>query len=442
MPERLLYTFYGDDFTGSTDVLEALASNGVEAVLFLDEPTAQQRAEFSSARAIGVAGSSRSQTPVWMEENLPSAFRALQQLHAPVTHYKTCSTFDSAPHIGNIGRALDLGREVFAGKYVPIVVAAPHLGRYVLFANLFAEAEGQIYRIDRHPTMRNHPVTPMHEADLRRHLAAQTATRVESVDMRAFEGGQLQQALDDQLNAGAEAILFDGLDEATAAQTGRLLWLEAERAPMFAVGSSGLTYALIHEWRRRGLLGSPNIPAAVAAAKPIVVLSGSCSPVTAGQIEWALKNGFAGVALDATAIGADNSGALMEQHLRQAREALSRNRSVVIYSALGERSAETQGELLGTRMGRLLRELIASTGVRRVAIAGGDTSSHAVAQLGIHALTFAGPLQPGAPLCRAHAADPTLDGLELVLKGGQIGSSDFFGQVMHPDSTKAVTDLV
>src|SRR6185437_10778586 len=129
--------------------------------------------------------------------------------------------------------------------------------------------------------------------------------------------------------------------------------------------SSGLTYALIHEWRRRGLLGSPNIPAAVAAAKPIIVLSGSCSPVTAGQIEWALKNGFAGVALDATAMGADNSGDLMEQHLRQAHEALSRNRSVVIYSALGERSAETQGELLGTRMGRLLRELIASTGVRR-----------------------------------------------------------------------------
>lgn len=442
MPERLLYTFYGDDFTGSTDVLEALASNGVEAVLFLAAPTPQQLADFSGAKAIGVAGSSRSQTPAWMEEHLPAAFRALERLHAPVTHYKTCSTFDSAPHIGNIGCALDLGREVFAGRYVPIIVAAPHLGRYVLFANLFAEAGGEIYRIDRHPTMRNHPVTPMHEADLRRHLAAQTATRVESVDMRAFAEDQLQQALDDQLNAGAEAVLFDGLDEATAAQTGRLLWSEAERGPMFAVGSSGLTYALIHEWRRRGLVEPADDHLPIAAAKPIVVLSGSCSPVTAGQIDWALTNGFAGVALDAAAMGANNSATLMERYLRQAREALARNRSVVLYSALGERSAETQGELLSTRMGTLLRELIISTGVRRIAIAGGDTSSHAVAQLGIHALTFAGPLQPGAPLCRAHADDAALDGLELVLKGGQIGSPDFFGQVMHPESIKPVADLI
>lgn len=129
----------------------------------------------------------------------------------------------------------------------------------------------------------------------------------------------------------------------------------------------------------------------------------------------------------------------MEQYLRQAREALSHKQSVVLYSALGGRSAEAQGEVLSTRMGRLLRELIVSTGVRRIAIAGGDTSSHAVAQLGIHALTFAGPLQPGAPLCRAHAENAALDGLELVLKGGQIGSRDFFGQVTRPDSAKAAT---
>ncbi len=70
--------------------------------------------------------------------------------------------------------------------------------------------------------------------------------------------------------------------------------------------------------------------------------------------------------------------------------------------------------------------LVQQTGIRRVVLCGGDTSSHAVQQLNLTALTFAGPLAPGAPLCRAHAAGG-LDGLELVLKGGQIGPEDFFG---------------
>jgi uncharacterized protein YgbK (DUF1537 family) len=74
----------------------------------------------------------------------------------------------------------------------------------------------------------------------------------------------------------------------------------------------------------------------------------------------------------------------------------------------------------------LLADLVQETRVRRIVIAGGDTSSHAVQQLNIFALTWLAPLSPGAPLCRAHSADPALDGLELTLKGGQAGSEDFF----------------
>lgn len=432
MPDRLLYAFYGDDFTGSTDVLEALGSNGIEAVLFLEAPTPQQLVAFSYVKAIGIAGSSRSQTPAWMDEHLPPLFRALRHLNAPITHYKTCSTFDSAPHIGSIGHALDLGRKLFANEYVPIVVAAPHLGRYVLFANLFADADGQVYRIDQHPTMRNHPVTPMQEADLRRHLAAQTSTSVGSIDIRAFEANEIQQTLTAQLNAGAKAVLFDGLNDATAAQTGRLLWLEAQQKQTFAVGSSGLTYALIHEWRARNLIApyiASHVPRAETSTKPIVVLSGSCSPATAAQIEWALAHGFTGVALDPAALISDESETTLQLYLEQATDALLHNRSVVLYTALGTSTDEVHGQSLATRMGHLLRELVISTRVRRIVIAGGDTSSHAVAQLGLHALTFAAALQPGAPLCRAHSTDPALDGLEIVLKGGQIGTPDFFGRV-------------
>ena len=107
-----------------------------------------------------------------MNRNLPAIFRAMRALGAPVNHYKVCSTFDSSPGVGSIGRAMELGRAVFRSRQsVPVVVGAPHLGRAVVFGNLFAEADGAWYRIDRHPTMRRHPVTPMTEADLRLHLA-------------------------------------------------------------------------------------------------------------------------------------------------------------------------------------------------------------------------------------------------------------------------------
>jgi uncharacterized protein YgbK (DUF1537 family) len=99
----------------------------------------------------------------------------------------------------------------------------------------------------------------------------------------------------------------------------------------------------------------------------------------------------------------------------------------VLYTSLGTPAGSTHDKELGRALGRLLLALVQQTGVRRVVLCGGDTSSHAVQQLDLTALTFAGTLAAGAPLCRAHAEEITgLDGLELVLKGGQIGPEDFF----------------
>ena len=125
----LLYTFYGDDFTGSTDVLEQLASNGVLTALFLAPPTPAQLAAFPDLKAIGIAGDSRSRSPEWMSANLPPIFAALRQFGAPIVHYKVCSTFDSSPTHGSIGRAIELGIAAFDPAFVPIVVGSPHLRR-------------------------------------------------------------------------------------------------------------------------------------------------------------------------------------------------------------------------------------------------------------------------------------------------------------------------
>src|SRR6202789_2522137 len=225
----LLYTFYGDDFTGSTDVLEQLASNGVPTVLYLTPPTPAHLAAFPDAKAIGIAGDSRSRSPEWMSTHLPAVFTTLKNFDAPIAHYKVCSTFDSSPSHGSIGRAIELGREVFNPRFVPIVVGAPHLRRYLAFGNLFVAApDGSIQRIDRHP-MSRHPVTPMREADLRVHLRAQTATSIGLVDLSALQSGTAAEAVAIQLEAGNKAIFFDTIDTETQVAVGDLLWKEAQQ---------------------------------------------------------------------------------------------------------------------------------------------------------------------------------------------------------------------
>lgn len=420
MSERL-FCYYGDDFTGSTDALEALAANGVESVLFLDPPDERHLARFPAAQAIGVAGESRSHGPEWMERQLPQVFQRLKEYGAPVCQYKVCSTFDSSPEYGSIGKALEIGQEAFRTPWVPIVVAAPHLQRFVLFGNLFAAGAGGIHRIDRHPTMRHHPVTPMEESDLRYHLARQTRRRIALLDILALIGGCTDAKLDELLEDRPAAVLFDGLDEASLEVTGRLVWERRKAGGTFAVGSAGLTHALIRHWRRSGMIPAAHTPEPARQTERIIVISGSCSPLTEGQIRWAMAHGYAGMRVDPTGLGRDTM-------IQNCLMTLSEGRSLVLYTALGPQDCQggARGKELGRYLGLLLRELVLRSNVRRAVVAGGDTSSHSVRQLGIEALTFAGLTTPGAPLCQAHAATPAMDGLELVLKGGQVGPEHYF----------------
>ena len=124
LPPGRLLSWYGDDFTGSAAVMEVLTFGGVESVLFLDVPTLEQLADFPDARAIGVAGIARSQTPEWMDGHLPPVFSALAALGTPLTHYKVCSTLDSSPAIGSIGHALDLAAPILGGSWYPVLIAA------------------------------------------------------------------------------------------------------------------------------------------------------------------------------------------------------------------------------------------------------------------------------------------------------------------------------
>ncbi len=414
-----LYAFIGDDFTGSTDVLEQLAEGGVPAVLFLRTPDEALLARFPEARAFGIASDARSRSPEWMDANLPVEFDALSD--AALVHYKTCSTFDSSPETGSIGRALDIGLQAFGGP-AAIVVAAPHLRRYVAYGNLFAAAGADVYRIDRHPTMSRHPVTPMHEADLLRHLAAQTDARIALVPLDRIQADNTGSAYD--MASDADAVLFDGITLDDLAATGQILLTRKVR---FAAGSSGVTRALVLAWRAAGVIGSDRVLPRATATDRLLVVSGSCSPVTARQIARSAADGFVSTRADVAAL-LEGSSAEEARLADAALAALDSGDRAVINSAEGplDTDAAAAGEKLGQALGRITGDVVRRAGLRRVLFAGGDTSSHGVAQLGIDALTWAAPIERGAPLVRAHAADPAIDGLELVLKGGQMGGDDFF----------------
>jgi uncharacterized protein YgbK (DUF1537 family) len=105
LPDGLLVAWYGDDFTGSSAVMEVLTFAGLPSVLFMAPPTADDVQRFPGMRGIGVASTARAQSPAWMDRALPAPFGWMQRSAAQLCHYKTCSTFDSSPHIGSIGRA-------------------------------------------------------------------------------------------------------------------------------------------------------------------------------------------------------------------------------------------------------------------------------------------------------------------------------------------------
>ena len=440
--DGLLLSYYGDDLTGSTDVMEALAMHGVPTVLFVKRPTAAQRAMFEDARAIGLAGTSRSESPAWMDAHLPGAFAWLKALGAALCHYKVCSTFDSAPQVGSIGRALDIGAALFAQPLTPVVVGVPQMRRYTVFGNHFAAVDGVVHRLDRHPVMSRHPVTPMNDADLARHLGRQTAKRIALADYVLLGGEDADAAVDRLLAREEEAgvLLFDVPDRAIQKVVGRQLWRHRRAGGRFVVGSSGVEYALIQQWlAERRIPGTADF-APPGAVERIAVVSGSCSEITARQIRWAEQHGFAAIALDARRLASEADGAAaFEDALAQGFAALRRGHSVVLYTALGPGSDlvaaadcdEAFRHRIGRQLGAILRQLVERESLARVVIAGGDTSSHALQQLGVFALTTRLPLPetPGSPLCTAHSEHEAFDGLQIALKGGQIGSEAYFGNI-------------
>ena len=419
-PSTLRLAYLGDDFTGSTDALESLTLAGLRTALFLEPPSqAKLDALDEPLDAIGVSGLTRSLATEQMEGVLRPSFEALRALGPRHVHYKICSTFDSAPEVGSIGRAIEVGLDVFKQRWAPLLVGAPALGRYVVFGQLFARfgigSGGAIHRLDENPAMMNHPVTPMRDAALLRHLAAQTELKSGLVSVLDFENdprAALAAVLSDEQ---IRIVLFDGFTTAHVRKAGELI---DERAtpPWFSVGSSAVSSALAGPATTKPVWSDPG------AVDALLVVSGSCSPVTAGQIAWAETNGWGIVEV------APNVADIFSA-IPAATESINAGRSVVVCTSRGRSDSLVPSTELGTGLGYFTREVVGATGIRRVLFAGGDTSSYAGRALGIENLTMMAPLAPGAPLCRARGASLPTTNLEVNFKGGQVGAPDYFGAV-------------
>jgi uncharacterized protein YgbK (DUF1537 family) len=423
--KKILLAFYGDDFTGSTDALEFICRAGAKAMLFIEPPTAEQLNQYPGLHAYGVAGKTRSLPPEEMERILIPAFEQMKATGAKHVHYKVCSTFDSSSTIGSIGKAIDCGAKVFGSKTIPVLGGMPALGRFCVFGNLFAKmgtgSEGKIYRLDRHPSMSKHPVTPADESDLRLHLGKQTDKRIGLIDIIELKKTA------EEISCDAEVVLIDALNEAHLLKAAE--WMETlEGELLFSVGGSSVEMALGTYWNQNQIL----IPVVEwplpGKVNPLLVVSGSCSPVTAAQIVFAKANGFEEVIIDNVKIC--NDEVVDEVVINEVSEFLKQQKNVIVHTG-AKQTENLSSQKLGTALGTIAKTATEIAGVKRIVIAGGDTSSYAARAMEIEAVEMIAPIVIGAPLCKAISKNKCINGMEVNFKGGQVGSENYFELLLN-----------
>ncbi|EKO3436019.1 four-carbon acid sugar kinase family protein [Vibrio fluvialis] len=421
--------FYGDDFTGSTDVLESLSLRGKSTILWLRTPTQEELVDCQQYACIGIAGVSRSKSPQWMREELPPIFQCLRAVNPKYVHYKVCSTFDSSLEKGNIAVATSIGQRALLPNWTSIVVGTPKIKRYVCFGELFADYLGDTFRIDRHPVMSCHPATPMSEANIALHMHNLGEVACQSINMADYLSGsateKLRQAIDSE-----KVVVFDSYDEDTLDQVGSLIRQHSQQGIHFSVSSSGFEDALYPQ-------AETSEAVSISAVEQILALSGSCSPITQTQITYAIEQGFEPIKVNMRKMAVEQDRQeMLASIVEQCITIIQSGGSPLVYSALGPQDDDLSfvkdlqidnfDQKLGQMLGEIAYQVRARTNIQRIAIAGGDTSGYCMQSLKVDALTFIAPFCPGVPLCQTLSGDSQTHGVEVALKGGQMGEQDFF----------------
>lgn len=410
------FAFYGDDFTGSVDALLQFRHAGLRGVL-VTSTAALAATELNGVDVVGLAGVARSLPTAALRDEVVPALRALLRVAPDVVQYKACSTADSSPSVGSLGRVLGLARELLPHQTIPVCFAQPDFGRYTFFGHHFARDHGIVYRLDRQPTMRAHPVTPATESDLRCLLNAQTDLTLGSLFWPDYASPDtVRHALrrddiaalvcdaftDQHLDLLAEAILAD------------------EPRPRFVLGSGGLSAALGRSAASPHRL--PPLPRQTASAtETTLVLNGSGSARTAQQVARAAQHGWPVLDLFAA------------QTADEAASLCSHAPGVIVTSA--QAAQDHAGDPIDIRLARVAARCLDRTPAARLVICGGDTSGRVLRHLGVTALAVDAAPWGNVAFCRARREGA--DDLAVVLKGGQMGHEDLFMDILRGRSSDA-----
>lgn len=413
----MLLGVIADDMTGATDVALMLNRSGMRTVQVIGVPAAG--AALPEADAVVVALKSRTTPVAEAVADSLAACDALLAAGARQILFKYCSTFDSTAQ-GNIGPVADALMQRLGTDFAIVCPAFPANGRSIYQGYLFVGA------VPLHESsMKDHPLTPMRDSNLMRLMGAQAKGAVGLVDYATVLAGPaaVKARFAKLQEGGLRYAVTDALTNEDLMTLGH-----AVSEHVLLTGGSGIAMGLPQNFRRAGLLPERAASARLQApAGRAGILSGSCSAATRAQIATALAAGYAARKIDplALAAGGQNAAELADWALSQPADApfllYSSDDPAEVSAVQGKLGRETAGAVVEEAFAEIARRL-ASAGVTRLLVAGGETSGAVVLGLGIRTLEIGPEIDPGVPWTRV------IDGPEMAvaLKSGNFGAPDFF----------------
>jgi uncharacterized protein YgbK (DUF1537 family) len=405
-----------DDLTGATDLALMLAREGLRTIQTIGVPRADL--DLSDADAVVVALKSRTVPAQEAIDQSLNAAEALRKAGAPHLFFKYCSTFDSTDE-GNIGPVAHALLAFTGSDFALACPAFPANGRTVYKGHLFVNG------VPLHESsMKDHPLTPMRDSNLVRVLQRQTKLSVGLVSYEDVDAGPdaIRSAFEREKAAGHRIVIVDALNDTHL----RAIGFAAADYPLIT-GGSGVAMGLPAAYRQTEGSRAPSSTDFDAPAGYSIILAGSCSSATRGQVKAALDAGLPALRLDVLDLA---SGAMTAQTALDWLKTQSVNGPILIYST----ATPDEVQMAQSRLGRMnAGEIVESTlaeiakalpglGFTRLIVAGGETSGAVVNALDVNALAIGPEIDPGVPWTRSLAGTD----LVLALKSGNFGAPDFF----------------
>ena len=422
---KLLLGCIADDFTGATDLANNLVRAGMRVVQTIGVPDAPAP---SDCNAVVIALKTRTIAPQEAVAQSLAALRWLQDQHVEQVYFKYCSTFDSwyqGPVRGNIGPVTEALMQAMKCDFTIATPAFPDNQRTVFKGHLFV---GDQLLSD--SGMKNHPLTPMQDANLVNVLQAQCDARVGLIDYRCVAQGSpaILERIEALKTQGVRIAVVDALSNDDLLRLGPAL----QHMPLVTAGS-GVAIGLPQNWGIRATADSARLPSPQGFQ---AIISGSCSVATQAQVAEFIAQGGQAYQLDPLAWPDQVPVAEIATHVLAWATTRLGQSPVLVYSTAdaeqvksvqAQHGSQAIGEVTEQVLARVARGLV-KAGVGQLVVAGGETSGACVQALGVTQMSIGAQIDPGVPWCHANCDIAPTGALHLALKSGNFGSTDFFSK--------------